>query len=212
MVAAPAPDRVERAKRELRHRVLSARSRRDPAARERAGAELCSQLLGLRGVSASATVAAYCSTGTEPGTERFLAALTNRGSRILVPVLRPDLDLDWAQYAPNALVPGRSGILEPVGARLGVEAVATADVVVCPGVAGDPTGRRLGRGGGSYDRALTRVGATALRCLMLYDDEVVDRVPTRQHDQLVDVLVTPSRVIWASGSTRRHPRPEPPPG
>jgi 5-formyltetrahydrofolate cyclo-ligase len=69
---------------------------------------------------------------------------------------------------------------------------------VCPGVAGSRAGDRLGRGGGSYDRALARSAPTTLRCLLLYDDEVVDAVPTDAHDERVDVLVTPTRTLWTS--------------
>ncbi|MBA3308769.1 MAG: 5-formyltetrahydrofolate cyclo-ligase, partial [Nocardioidaceae bacterium] len=81
------------------------------------------------------------------------------------------------------------------GPALGVGAIEAASLVVCPGVAGDAAGRRLGRGGGSYDRVLSRLPETALRCLLLYDAEVLPVVPTDPHDQPVDVIVTPTRTI-----------------
>ena len=48
-------------------------------------------------------------------------------------------------------------------------------MVLVPGLAVDRTGMRLGPGGGSYDRALGRVPVGTFTCVLLYDDEVLDR-------------------------------------
>ena len=119
-------------------------------------------------------MAAYVSVGSEPGTGRLLDALVAAGKRVMLPVLLPDDDLDWAAYAGDR-GPGpapAAGCSSRSGPRLGVEAVATADVVLVPGLAVDRTGDRLGRGGGSYDRALGRVPVGTFTCVLLYDDEV----------------------------------------
>ena len=50
-------------------------------------------------------------------------------------------------------------------------------MVLVPALAVDRTGMRLGRGGGSYDRALGRVPVGTFVCALLYDGEVLDRVP-----------------------------------
>ena len=105
----------------------------------------------------------------------------------------PDLDLDWAVYdGPGRLVRARRGLLEPAGERLGRDAVATADVVLTPGLAVDRTGMRLGQGGGCYDRALGRVPVGTFTCTLLYDGELVDEVPAAAHDRPVTAAVTPA--------------------
>jgi len=71
-----------------------------------------------------------------------------------------------------------------------VDAIGTADVVLCPGVAVDHGGMRLGRGGGSYDRALSRVPVGTFVCTLLYDGELVDRVPFDGYDRRVTAVVT----------------------
>jgi 5-formyltetrahydrofolate cyclo-ligase len=86
------------------------------------------------------------------------------------------------------------GLLEPVD-RLGVDAVATADVVVVPGLAVSLAGERLGQGGGSYDRALGRVPVGTPVVICLYDDEVGLDVPVDDHDRPVTAAVTPTRWI-----------------
>ncbi|MEU6391353.1 5-formyltetrahydrofolate cyclo-ligase [Streptomyces sp. NPDC046939] len=146
------------------------------------------------------TVAAYVSLGGEPGTAPLLDALRARGTRVLLPVLLDDNDLDWGVYeGPSSLVevqhPGRIALLEPGGERLGPDAVLAADVVLLPGLAVDARGMRLGRGGGSYDRVLARLesaGAHPALVVLLYDDEVIAHVPAEPHDKAVHAVVTPS--------------------
>ncbi|GGY93854.1 5-formyltetrahydrofolate cyclo-ligase [Streptomyces poonensis] len=148
------------------------------------------------------TVAAYVSVGTEPGTLPLLDALHARGVRVLLPVLLPDNDLDWGPYeGEGSVLPvqygGRMALLEPAGERLGPWAVTEADVVLLPGLAVDARGLRLGRGGGSYDRVLARLeraGTDPALVVLLYDAEVVDRVPEEPHDRAVHAVVTPSGV------------------
>lgn len=186
----------------LRDQLLTAR-RRHPltAAREDAEA-IAEHLLHTPEVRRAATVAIYISLSNEPGTGPLVEQLHALGRRLILPVLLPDNDLDWAVYeGPQALAPASRGLLEPLAPRLGPEAVATADVVLCPGLAVDRQGYRLGRGGGSYDRALSRVPVGTFVCTLLYDGELLEHVPAERHDLPVTAVVTPS------GVTRLGPAP-----
>jgi 5-formyltetrahydrofolate cyclo-ligase len=177
----------------LRDQLVTARRRRPLLEVSEAARALAGHLLDAPEVRRAATVAAYVSIGTEPGTGPLLDDLQQLGRRVLLPVVLPDLDLDWAEYdGPDSLVPARRGLLEPTGRRLGRDAVATADVVLTPGMAVDRTGMRLGQGGGCYDRALARVPVGTFTCTLLYDDELVERVPVDEHDRPVSAVVTPS--------------------
>ncbi|MFF7685239.1 5-formyltetrahydrofolate cyclo-ligase [Streptomyces syringium] len=154
--------------------------------------------LELPELAGARTVAAYVSVGREPGTRALLETLRARGVRVLLPVLLPDNDLDWGLYrGAGHLVRASRGLLEPDGERLGPDAVTKADTVLLPGLAVDGRGMRLGRGGGSYDRVLARLeraGATPARVVLLYDEEVVARVPEEPHDHPVHAVVTPGGV------------------
>lgn len=156
------------------------------------------QALSLPPVAEGPRVAAFIGGGGEPDTLPLLDALHARRVSVLLPVLLDDDDLDWACYSPGRQAQGRLGLPVPTTPGLGVDSVSTVSAVLCPGLAVDRQGRRLGRGGGSYDRALARCGADVLRCQLAYDDEVVAAVPTASHDQPVDVIVTPTRVVWTS--------------
>ncbi|MFC9845683.1 5-formyltetrahydrofolate cyclo-ligase [Streptomyces sp. NPDC060223] len=163
---------------------------------------LAARALELPELAHARTVAAYVSVGGEPGTLALLDALHARGVRVLLPVLLADNDLDWAAYAgAGSLVRvqhgGKMALLEPAGERLGPEAVQEADAVLLPGLAVDARGMRLGRGGGSYDRVLARLkraGADPALVVLLYDREVVERVPGEPHDRPVQAVVTPAGV------------------
>jgi 5-formyltetrahydrofolate cyclo-ligase len=187
--AAGSPPSGDSSKAAWRAWLLAGRRAPDPAddaARTRL-------LLALPEVVAARTVAAYVSMPSEPSTGGVLAGLAELGVRVLLPVLLPDRDLDWA--GAGDLVDGPAGLREPSGARLGVDAIRHADVVVCPGLGADRSGTRLGRGGGSYDRALARTRPGALRVLLLRDEELVEALPADAHDAPVHVVVTPSRVV-----------------
>lgn len=220
------------AKINLRATVLAHRRALPAARRAVAAGRVQATLTDLVRTLRPTRVAGYAPMGSEPGgddlPEVLRAALAPAGV-LLLPVLRPDLDLDWAAYSgPDALAAapafpaagpdsptgGRSspaarpgspaarpgspgarsgrGMREPTGPRLGPTAIADAELVIVPAVAVDRRGIRLGRGGGSYDRALARVGAGALVVAPLHDGELVDVVPAEPHDRPVDAVITPT--------------------
>ena len=168
------------------------------------------RLLRTTELTGARTVCAYVSFGTEPDTESLIEGLFRRGVEVLLPVLLADGDLDWARHdtrpGSGALVAGRLGLREPAGERLGPGAIRTAQAVIVPALAVSPTGQRLGRGGGSYDRALARladlrtgdrdVRATApWVCALVYDHELDAEFPVQPHDQPVDAACSAERIV-----------------
>lgn len=191
------------AKTALRDQVLAAR-RRLPLPELGVVAEaLAGHLLAHPAVRRAATVTAYVSVGREPGTSVLLEGLRAAGTRVLLPVVLPDLDLDWAVHDGD-LGSARLGLLEPTGERLGPAAVAGADVVLLPGLAASYDGWRLGRGGGCYDRVLGRVPVGTPTVVLLHDGELGLDVPVEPHDRRVSHAVTP-----ASGVVSLRPAPAP---
>ena len=90
-----------------------------------------------------------------------------------------------------------SGMGATVGTRtvtelplLGRDAIAGCDLVLVPALLVDRSGTRLGKGGGCYDRALSRT--TGLTVALLHDHELVDVLPAEPHDVRVDAVATPS--------------------
>jgi 5-formyltetrahydrofolate cyclo-ligase len=188
-------------KAELRAQVLARRSALPADQRAAAGTLIRDAVLAEPQMQMAGTIAAYYSIGAEPGTHGLVFALYKRGSYVLLPVLRPDGDLDWASYeGPDSMVPGPRGLLEPGEPPRGVDAVARADAVLVPALAVDGAGRRLGRGGGSYDRALARVGPLVPLIALVYDDELVEHVPAESHDIPVRATVSPRAGMTVMGA------------
>ncbi|ONH25873.1 5-formyltetrahydrofolate cyclo-ligase [Pseudofrankia asymbiotica] len=160
---------------------------------ETGGAETARRVLALPEVATAVWVAAFVGLPSEPDTRPLLEALRARGTRVLLPAVREDLDLDFREFT-GTLVPGALGTREPPPAAPAVD-LAAADVVLVPAVAVDRLGRRLGRGGGSYDRALRRVHPRATLVAVVDDLAIVDRVPVDAHDLSVSVIVTATQVV-----------------
>ena len=165
----------------LRAGLLAARAGMTEAARAAAGIALTAPLLTW--LAGARTVCLYRSLPSEPPTGPLLAGLTAAGTRVLLPVLLPDGDLDWEVLG--------------TGERLGPEAVAAADRVVTPALSADQRGVRLGRGGGAYDRALQRASGPAVA--VLFDGEVRERLPEEPHDRRVQAVATPSGGVRGVG-------------
>lgn len=137
-------------------------------------------------------VAAYVPVTDEPGLVEHLTLLRSRGARVLLPIVHGRHGaLSWGWYdGPESLVAGPFGLLQPATAATDYTP-HDADLVIVPALALSPTGARLGRGGGFYDRAL--VGIARARTLgLVYDDELLDDVPTEPHDIEVGWVCTPS--------------------
>ena len=182
----------------LRRRQVAARTAMPDSIRNESGRLIRDHVLEMPQVTSAGTIAAYYSVGTEPDTRGLIFALWKRGSYVVLPVLLPDGDLDWASYeGPESLAPGPRGVLQPVEPVRGTGTVARADVVLVPALAVDVRGRRLGRGGGSYDRALARVGAQVPTIALLYDSELLPSVPAEEHDQAVRAVARPEQgITW----------------
>jgi 5-formyltetrahydrofolate cyclo-ligase len=192
-VSAPDDRRAAGEKASLRARLLAERRALDPDVRAAAAIRIQETLVALLAEAAPRTVAGYVPFGSEPGgadLPTVIAAGLPAGGRLLLPVLRDDRALDWAVHEPGSLTDWRS----PAGARLGMAAIGEAEVVVAPALAVDRRGVRLGRGGGSYDRALALASPAALVVALLYDGELLglQELPAEPHDRRVSAAITPS--------------------
>lgn len=154
------------------------------------------------------TVAAYLSTGAEPGTLQLVGWLAAHRVRVLLPVLSPlpdgsrRRDPAWAPYAgPDALRVGAYSILEPTSDVLPAAQLPEAELLICPALAANRAGDRLGRGGGWYDRALEHASKSAQVWVLLNPDEILDTIPTHRWDRRVDGIITPDELITCEPRT-----------
>jgi 5-formyltetrahydrofolate cyclo-ligase len=185
---------LKRAKRAVRLRVLAARDAMSSAERERASARIVDHVLSLPEIGRASTVMVFWSFGSEPDTAPLVEALDARGVRVALPRI-VDGDVVPRAYAPgDAVTEAPFGAWEPsAGEELHPSAI---DVVVTPGVAFDRSGRRVGYGGGFYDRFFRRTGPDTIRIGIGFDLQLVDEdLPSGHFDLGLDGIVTESGVV-----------------
>lgn len=188
--------RLKQAKRELRRTVLA---RRDAIpARERAerSRRIADRVLALPEVLEARTATVFWSFGSEVETAPLIERLHGAGARVALPRIESG-DLVAVVYAPgDPTRPTPFGAMEPAGGE--IAEVDEIDVVVAPGVAFDRGGRRVGYGGGFYDRFLVRLRFGVPVISIAFALQVVDEVPQGRMDRRVDAIVTEDEVIRVS--------------
>jgi 5-formyltetrahydrofolate cyclo-ligase len=187
---------LKRAKRDVRRRVLALRDALTPSEREALGARIHASFLGLPEVEAARTVLLFWSFGSEVPTAPLLATLADAGRRVVLPRIAGD-ELALRTYAPGEPLTATSfGAMEPAGGDP-VEP-DELDAIGVPAVAFDGSGRRVGYGGGFYDRLFPRASRASRIGLAFGVQVVSEELPAGHFDLRVDVLVTEEEVFrWS---------------
>ena len=185
--------RLKQAKRALRREVLAVRDAL-PAEDRRARSEaIAARFLALPELADVGTVMAFWSFGSEVDTAPLMEGLLAERRITAMP------RIEGADVVPVAYRPGDAmrratfGAFEPVGGR--VLDPTELDVVVVPGVAFDRSGRRVGYGGGFYDRLLPTLRPGVPAIAVAFSPQVVADVPAGGMDRRVDAIITEREVI-----------------
>lgn len=180
----------------LRAATLAARRSLRTGERATASRTVVERLVALPELRDARVVLLYAALIEETDIGAVVAPLRERGVRTLFPRVSGErLELVAASDL-RTLQLGYRGIHEPVGPAIDP---AVVEAVIAPGVAFDPHGGRLGRGGGHFDRLLATLPDTALRVGVCFACQVVPDVPRDPHDLPVDLVVT-DRAVYRTGS------------
>jgi 5-formyltetrahydrofolate cyclo-ligase len=185
------------AKDRLRVQVASRLDGLEPGEMARLSRLAGQRLAALEEFRAARRVLLYAALSDEVDTRELFRLVLSAGGELYLPVYRPERrDMDAVRIADpeRDLVRRHFGILAP---RDGPPAARPRemDLVVVPGRAFDRAGRRIGRGGGTYDHFLARAGRRPVRAALALDLQVFAEVPAGDHDQRVGLVVTESEVI-----------------
>lgn len=185
---------MEAKKRILRAAVREARRAVAPADRTAASLAAARRALELPELEGVRAVLVYAALPEEIDPSPLAGALHAAGVRTAYPrVDAPGaLVLHWSDGSD--LQPGTMRIPEPP-ATSSIAAPDEFDAVIVPGAAFDATCRRLGMGGGFYDRLLPSLHSRAVTIGLAFDEQMVDEVPAQAHDVCVDIVVTPTRTV-----------------
>jgi 5-formyltetrahydrofolate cyclo-ligase len=181
-------------KQEIRQFARAARAGIAAERRPLLAASAAGRLTTLPESLSASTILGYMAIPEELDPAPALDAFVGRRATVLYPrVAGPGALTLHAVRSDEDLETGHFGILQPTIAspRFAPDDV---DLVIVPGVAFDVFGRRLGFGGGYYDRLLPSM-PRALRVGYAFDEQLLGTVPHDDDDALVDVIVTPSKVV-----------------
>lgn len=182
-------------KEEIRKRVLKARSALDSLHRKRYSFAIQEQAVNILQFLKPERVVSYVSYQTEVETQTLISWMLENGIMVLVPVT----ELDKRGFKISRvkrlvdLIPGYKGI--PVPEEV-IPEKAIPDVVICPGVAFDRQGWRIGYGGGNFDTYLKTLPEKIYKIGLAFSLQVVEEnLPAETHDAQVDAIITEKEII-----------------
>lgn len=160
--------------------------------------KIAKQVTGLAEFIQAATIFCFVSTGDEINTRPMLTQVLNSGKRLAVPRCQPGGRMAAHEITALAqLQPGFYGILEPNGDCREVSR-EEIDFAIVPCLSCDLKGRRLGHGGGYYDRyMMNRDYPAAVICR---EQMLCGQIPAEDFDAVMDLVVTEARIVRISGS------------
>ena len=182
-------------KRALRAELRERRRNLTSLERDAATDGITRNLQGLVTRHSARSISCYLSGNNEPNTRPFVNWAAEQGIRVLFPISREDGLLDWTVGNNEDEVEGLAGVPEAVGELLGPIAINDVDLIIIPAAAVDATGLRMGWGRGYFDKVLGSMEKCPPVYAVVFDSEYLDEVPREVHDQPVNGLVTPTRII-----------------
>jgi 5-formyltetrahydrofolate cyclo-ligase len=179
-------------KRSIRQKLLKQR-RALTGAECRQFSHAAQQLLFATDVySQASAVALYAPIHNEVLTAALFSSARQSGKKVCYPRVNGESLEFLVVEEEGDLLPGAFGVAEPTGTA--IMPLDEISLVMVPGVAFDRSGYRLGYGRGYYDRTFGSTRQAVLAGLA-YDFQVVDELPTEDHDVHLDLLVTSSKVL-----------------
>jgi 5-formyltetrahydrofolate cyclo-ligase len=186
---------LKRAKRRVRNAVREKRDAVPGDVREERAERVVERFLDLPEVERARAVMLFSSFGSEVPTGSLIERLHARGVVVALP------RIEGTALVPIPYAPGDPTTTTPIGAEEPVGGPpldpASIDVVGVPGLAFDRGGRRIGYGGGYYDRFLR--GLPVFTVGLVFGLQVLDEdLPAGRFDLPVDAIVTEEETIRAA--------------
>ena len=172
-------------KRTIRKEIRAKIAELSTEEKQALSAQIFSKIERLPEIEEASVVALFVSLADEPITTDIIAHLS-RTKRVVVPRIEGD-EMNFYDIA-EGLQPGAYGIMEPISTAP-IEP-SEIDVMIVPGVVFTRNGARCGRGKGFYDKYLSRSGFRAYTIGVCYPCQIVETLPTEEHDKVLDRVIT----------------------
>lgn len=191
-----------KSKKALRRHIQEERNKMSFEQRADLSFEIMNNLWSLSDYENAKHVFFFISFRSEVLTEPMIKRSLSESKTVMLPCTFPEKrimiasevrDLEKELFIGNYDIPEpREEFIRPVDPL-------QIDAVILPGVAFDEIGRRLGYGGGYYDRFLESCRDDCLKIALAFELQIVKEVPAQFHDQTVDYVITEKRIIKAKG-------------
>ena len=151
----------------------------------------CALITSSREFTSAGTIMLYLSTAHEVDTSPLALRAWQNGKTVVVPKVnwnqRRMLPVEISSLHSDITTSGL-GVREPIGGK--PVPINLIDLVIVPGMGFSPTGHRIGRGMGFYDRFLALPEFLGLSCGLAFEEQIVQQLPTLDHDIPLSMLVT----------------------
>ncbi|MCU4676377.1 5-formyltetrahydrofolate cyclo-ligase [Catenovulum sp. 2E275] len=157
------------------------------------------QVAQLELIKPDSKVAVYLTNDGELNPASIIEFVWQQNAKVYLPVLHPFAKNYLAFFEYNqttALTHNKFGIAEPKLNAQTICPVNNLDIIFLPLVAFDAQGNRMGMGGGFYDRTFANAHPQQKRIGLAHDCQQLDALPTETWDVPLDMLITPTQIIF----------------
>ena len=182
-------------KKSIRKNILARRNALAAEQIKSMSESICARFTGLDEVRDCSAMMIFLSFGSEVNTDHIIEWVWQQKKRVLAPLCKPETR-ELAIFPIetfNDVEPGYFGIREPKKDLLKPASKAEIDLVVVPAVAFDRKGRRVGYGGGYYDRFLA--GMNVPKIGLAFSCQIIHEAPEDRYDLPVDGIVSEKEYI-----------------
>lgn len=185
-------------KQTIRNQLLEKRRNLSYSTIQEKSLKIADMFLKFDKYQQSEKIMLYVSTKTEVQTGQIIQYSQTYHKELYVPYIDqinlaiiPSLVLDFEKE----LSAGSLGIMQPKEEYLRFYPPDVLDLVLVPGVGFTQNGERMGRGGGYYDKFLSKLPKDILTAGLAFEEQIVSELPIDQNDVSVDYIVTEERII-----------------
>jgi 5-formyltetrahydrofolate cyclo-ligase len=198
-------------KNEVRKQYRTIRKSLELIARNEKTAAVHSLLKSTDEYKSATVVMIYHSAGSELSTIELIKDMFNEGKRVVLPYcIPPSYELGIAEIKDleKDCITGEFNIREPAQALRGKFLKSDLDLIVCPGVAFDRYGGRLGNGKGCYDRFVNELRGKVPIFAVAFDCQLTsETLPFEYHDIPMDQIITESGLVLPGKKKPAYPVP-----
>lgn len=187
-------------KKALRKKILAERKELTPDFIMNTSRRILEKVSVLECYRAANTIMVYVSYNDEIYTHDFINQMIAEGKKVVTPTCRKDhtMALCVTRRFPEDFYQTKMGILEIPEDRAELVDESELDLIITPGLAFTLEGKRLGYGGGYYDRLFEKLPERCLKVCPVFDSFIVKDIPTEETDLPVDIIISESKTIFVN--------------